>query len=423
MRRQVQLALQFRRQQIREAASILSDEIERPRPDAVKAQIEKLQSRLAVIARQFDESDPLIDRVFFNAIGPNDAKEKKHLKKTEGRLTNRIRELAAQLRSEVTRLAIQLEDDHATSLWAGLLLVCLALTVSLAITFRAKHMLQPLRVLTEGAKRIGSGDYAGRVSIQSDDELGILAGEFNNMAAAIEEREKRLIRSERMAAAGMLASHITHEIRNPLNSISLNTELLEEEILSGKIGKDTESHALCRSLQREVDRLTEITEEYLQFARLPKPNLEPKPINLVLSDLLGFMAEEFRAKQVEVKTEFNPDLPLVSADEGQLRQAFLNLIRNANDAMEGGGTLRLSTAKYQEGVVVEIADTGSGISPATLAQVFDPFFSTKDGGTGLGLAITHRIIQEHGGKIAVRSEEASGTTFYHCIAYLQGESG
>ena len=254
--------------------------------------------------------------------------------------------------------------------------------------------------------------FAQRVEVRSNDELGVLAREFNSMAAAIEEREQRLIRSERMAAAGQIASHITHEIRNPLSSISLNTELLEEE-LGGLPGETVdEARSLCRAMRREVDRLTEITEEYLRFARLPRPHLAPEDVNEILQSLLAFMANELRGKKVEVMFDLRPELPSVEADENQLRQAFLNLLRNAVEAMAArGGTLRVATALRDAEVEVRIADTGSGIADEDLPKVFEPFFSTKEKGTGLGLPLTQQIIQEHGGSIGVQSAAGQGTIF------------
>ena len=153
----------------------------------------------------------------------------------------------------------------------------MALIITLAVTFGAQLTLRPLKRLVAGTKRIASGDYAHRVTVTAHNELGELAGEFNSMAAAIDEREGRLIRSERMAAAGQIASHITHEIRNPLSAVSLNTELLEEELEAGLEGERlVEARKLCQAMRREVDRLTDITEEYLRFARLPRPHLRAR---------------------------------------------------------------------------------------------------------------------------------------------------
>src|SRR6185295_17199097 len=142
----------------------------------------------------------------------------------------------------------------------------------LGVMFLAQRALDPLRRLAAGAKQIARGDYRQRVEVGIPDEIGDLASEFNAMAAALEERELRLIRSERLAAVGKIAAQITHEVRNPLSSIGLNAELLEEELASLPGG--AESQKIASAIVKEVDRLAAITEQYLRFARLPRPKLE-----------------------------------------------------------------------------------------------------------------------------------------------------
>jgi signal transduction histidine kinase len=184
---------------------------------------------------------------------------------------------------------------------------------------------------------------------------------------------------------------------------------LEEE-LEGDEGIE-ESRKLCASIRREVDRLTDITEEYLAFGRLPRPHLKPEDINELLLDLLSFVSTEMKGKGIELVRELAPQLPAVEADENQLRRAFGNLLRNAGEAMATGGALRVTTLAVDGTVNVTIADTGVGISEENLAKLFEPFFSTKEAGTGLGLPLTQKIIQEHGGSIEVESAPGQGTRF------------
>jgi signal transduction histidine kinase len=273
----------------------------------------------------------------------------------------------------------------------------------------ATRTLHPLRKLAERAREIARGDYKQRVDASSPDEIGALGREFNAMAAALDEREQRLIRSERLAAVGKIAAQITHEVRNPLSSIGLNAEMLEEETQG-------EARKLARAIVKEVDRLTEITEEYLRFARLPRPKLEREELGDLLTSLVAFMHHELAARGVTVELDVPPALPPVAADEHQLRQALVNLVRNGAEAMRAGGQLTLRArhlADAADGRSIELAisDTGDGIAPEHLQKIFDPFFSTKEGGTGLGLALTQQIIVEHGGKIEVTSEPGRGTTF------------
>ncbi|HXU68511.1 MAG TPA: ATP-binding protein [Polyangia bacterium] len=316
-----------------------------------------------------------------------------------------------KLRSEQASLRLEKEEDRAV--WATLLLAVIALGVGVGVMLIATRTLRPLRTLAERAKEVARGDYKQRVDAASPDEIGALGREFNAMAAALDEREQRLIRSERLAAVGKIAAQITHEVRNPLSSIGLNAEMLEEET-SG------EARKLARAIVKEVDRLTEITEEYLRFARLPRPKLEREDLGELLQSLVAFMHQELEGHGVTVDARIEPGLPAVAADEHQLRQALLNLLRNAVEAMREGGRLTLTASRVapeqsggDEGryVLLTIADTGEGIAAEHLPKIFDPFFSTKEGGTGLGLALTQQIIVEHGGRIEVRSEPGAGTTF------------
>ncbi len=219
--------------------------------------------------------------------------------------------------------------------------------------------------------------------------------------------KQALLQSERLATIGRMSALVAHEIRNPLSSIGLNAELLEDELST----KSKEPRKILRSIAREVERLTEITDEYLKFARLPKPNLAPENLNELLASLLGFIKGEFLGASIEVKHEPDAQVALVRADEGQLRQAFLNLLRNSIESMPAGGTLTVSTEQSDGRVRVRITDTGEGIDQDCLDRIFDPFFSTREGGTGLGLSLTQQIVAEHGGSIACESTPGQGTSF------------
>ncbi|MBA3541039.1 MAG: two-component sensor histidine kinase, partial [Deltaproteobacteria bacterium] len=232
-----------------------------------------------------------------------------------------------------------------------------------------------------------------------------------SMGRAVEERERELVRSERMAAVGMMAAMITHEVRNPLSSIGLNTELLEEELIGSK--NEAEARGLCRAITHEVDRLTAITEEYLAFARLPKPKIAPEPINPLVGALVAFVREDLATKDVELVTLLGPDNPIALIDVSQLRQCLINLVRNAAEAVaaNGGGHVTLRTRRVGDRVEIEVEDDGTGIAPDVLPRLFDPFFSTKESGNGLGLALTRQIVKDHGGDLEVTSALGRGTTF------------
>jgi signal transduction histidine kinase len=380
------------------------------------ALLNQVRSRLLRVESEFRADEEVFDEAF----GPISDESRlagdpsllrgprERLWRQEELIRKHLANLAAdlKLRSEQASLRLEREEDRAV--WATLLLAVIAAGVGLGVMSVAASTLRPLRTLADRAKEIARGDYKQRVDASSADEIGALGREFNAMAAALDEREQRLIRSERLAAVGKIAAQITHEVRNPLSSIGLNAEMLEEET-SG------EAKQLARAIVKEVDRLTEITEEYLRFARLPRPRLEREDLGAIVSSLLSFMRPELEARGVRLESRLDATLPPVAADEQQLRQALLNLMRNAAEAMGDGGTLTIATRAVGGGdaraIELTIEDTGEGIAPENLSKIFDPFFSTKEGGTGLGLALTQQIIVEHGGRIEVKSDPGNGTTF------------
>ncbi len=219
--------------------------------------------------------------------------------------------------------------------------------------------------------------------------------------------KQRLIQTERLAAMGRMAAHVTHEVRNPLSSIGLNVELLEEEIE----GAGAEAKALLRAIEKEIDRLTAITEEYLRLARLPAPRLEPESLGEIAEEVGRFVAREMESSSVSLRVEVEPGLPLVAADEPQIRQALLNLLRNAREAMSEGGEVRLEASTVDGGVEIRVRDRGPGIPPNERAHIFDLFYSTKERGTGLGLSLTQQIVAAHGGRIRCDDAPGGGTVF------------
>jgi PAS domain S-box-containing protein len=226
--------------------------------------------------------------------------------------------------------------------------------------------------------------------------------------------EEEKLRAERLAVIGTMSAKLAHEIRNPLSSITLNIDLVRDEVQTlsqNQPAAGAESRALLQSLDTEVRRIQRVTEDYLKFARLPKPMPDRVQLNEILDQGLAFLDSLFTATNITVGKELDPALPVVNADEGQLWQAILNLIRNAIEAMPRGGTLTVRTEIRNDRVVLTIRDTGKGMAEHERAQVFTPFFSTKVGGTGLGLPLTQQIINEHSGQIHCESVPEQGTTF------------
>ncbi len=275
---------------------------------------------------------------------------------------------------------------------------------------RQQHMLfEALEFKTGDARQVLVDLYVSPLLGTGGDTQGVL---LVGQDVTEEVRTKQaLIHSERLAAIGRMSAVVAHEIRNPLSSIGLNTELLQEEVDEAGMGKDSEAQSILSSISREVERLTEVTDAYLHLARLPKPNLQPHEINTILGDLLRFMSGEFESNHIELRLELDPDAGFVDADEAQIRQALLNLLKNSAESISDGGVLRVRTERSDSVVLITISDTGRGIAEDNLSRIFEPFFSTREGGTGLGLALTQQIISEHGGSIDCKSKPGKGTTF------------
>lgn len=279
--------------------------------------------------------------------------------------------------------------------------------------------LRPLRHLTEAVRGLASGDWSQRISIPGsrDDEVRQLAGEFNLMAGALEERERRLLRGERLAAAGQLAAQITHEIRNPLSSVALNAELLEDELE----GATPEAHDLLAKISKEVDRLTAVTEGYLRFARRPKPELARVDLRAELVGLLDFIAPELGQAGVDVDTRLPEGPVMVDGDGNQLRQVFMNLVRNAQEAAVGEEPpdpehpprIGVAMECKDDTVRVVVSDNGPGIGlpPDKMDRIFEAFYTRKARGTGLGLPMVQQIVLDHGGVVRVAQTGPQGTRF------------
>lgn len=213
----------------------------------------------------------------------------------------------------------------------------------------------------------------------------------------------RLIDTERLAAVGRMAAHVTHEVRNPLSSIGLNVEMLEDEL-----GTNAEARSLMSAIQKEIDRLRKITEEYLRLAKVPTPILEAEDLRDLVQSTADFCQREFEVEGVKLSIDLE-DVGDFEVDESQLRQALLNLLRNAREA--GGKNVWLSLEATNNGARMEVADDGEGVSEEDLEHIFDAFFTTKSAGTGLGLPLTRQIILAHGGSLRCEARQTQGTRF------------
>lgn len=345
------------------------------------------------------------------ATGDHDGAEKARddVIKRELDGAHRLREVRNRVED---RMDVLMDDAKRRQSRAMQLLVALfglTLFVGVAISIYARRVLAPLTRVTKRAEVVARGDLTPREIVATNDEIGELATTFEGMVAAILRARSELVNAERLAAIGKMAAHVTHEIRNPLSSIGLNLELLEEEVA---MRDDKEASQLVSAIRGEVERLSKIAEQYLSISRRPKPTLERERVEDLVNELLAFLRPELERGNVTHQVNVDADLPDALLDESMFRQALLNLVRNAREAMSKGGELVIHLHKAADGGIdLFIEDNGSGVPEELRASIFDPFFTTKQRGTGLGLAVTRDIIEAHRGTIRCEGREGGGTRF------------
>jgi signal transduction histidine kinase len=304
--------------------------------------------------------------------------------------------------------------------------VAAAFVVLVAITLwlLGREAVTPLQRLVEAMRRAEAGDLTVRADEGRPDELGIATRGFDATLAALRRSQaeleafyrERMVRADRFAAVGEIATGLAHEIKNPLAGLSGALELLAEDL-----AKDPRQAEIVVEMRHQVARLTHTMESLLSFARPAKAKLRATDVNGSLEKVLFLVNQQCRGRNVTVRPLLGEALPTVMADPFQLEQVFLNICLNAIQAMSGGGALGITSRAGDGNVVVEIEDTGPGIPADLRAQVFKPFFTTKREGNGLGLAISARIVAEHGGHIGYRCPPTGGTIF--TVTLQQARSG
>jgi two-component system, sporulation sensor kinase E len=224
--------------------------------------------------------------------------------------------------------------------------------------------------------------------------------------------EQQTIETERLNALTLLAAGVAHEIGNPLNSLNIHLQLIQRRLarldLTG--GGRAELQESINVARAEINRLDSIVTQFLRAIRPTRPQLQPENINSVIDETVRFFASEIRDRDIVVEQELRADLPLLSIDRDQMKQAFYNVIKNSLEAMKSRGILRIRSDLDEAHVLVSFTDSGGGISAENLSRVFEPYFTTKPTGTGLGLLIVRRIVREHGGELAIESSEGKGLT-------------
>ena len=303
--------------------------------------------------------------------------------------------------------------------------------------FARRHLTRPVAALVQATRRVARDQLELEIPVTWNGELGLLAASFNDMTRSlrhvrreldglmsslehqVEDRtealraaQDQLVRSERLSSLGKLSASIAHEINNPLAGILTFAKLVVRTLDEGP-PDDGARQTMVKQLllvQRETERCSAIVRSLLDFARERPLSVKDVDLSVVVEEALQLVAHQLSILGVRLEKELGT-VPAVSADFGQLRQACVNVVMNACEAMGRGGQLTVRTALVEEGSWVEatFSDTGPGISPENLSRIFDPFFTTKDRGTGLGLSVVYGIVERHGGKIEIQSAVGEGT--------------
>lgn len=289
------------------------------------------------------------------------------------------------------------------------------LGISLTI-FLAKRYTAPINHLADGVRRVADGDLSVTFPAAKGDEIGELARNFNEMVEKLREREileKRLYEAEHLSRVGQLASGIAHEIRNPLNYISLAIDHLKSEFTAACPEKAQKFIPLADKIKEEVRRANYMVVNFMNFGRPLKLRITELSYPELIEKTLPLHREKLAEQRVTVRTDLPDDLPPMRADGEMLRNCISNFVTNAAQAMPDGGAITIGASydREQKCFVLTFSDEGCGIREEDLPKIFQPWYTSKEAGIGLGLAITERIIREHGGKISVTSAAGKGTTF------------
>ncbi len=292
------------------------------------------------------------------------------------------------------------------------------LFASMLAYFYSKLIVTPVNHLVSGIQRFSRGELTYRISEVADDEIGELAKNFNNMAERLIEFQEKLKRTEVLEALSKLASVLSHEIRNPLNSMVINMQILKRELSREQVNKER-VEKLYGILESEIRRVDQLVTDFLLIARPPKMEKSEIAINELIDEVVMTQVADSLNKGIRIEREYKKTPLHAFVDGAKIRQVFLNLTINAIQAMPGGGRLKVelreaaksSSPLRRKSVVILFSDTGQGIDKADLDKIFDFYYSTKTSGTGIGLAIVQRIIDEHQGRITVKSSHGKGTTF------------
>jgi signal transduction histidine kinase len=283
--------------------------------------------------------------------------------------------------------------------------------MSLAGFLIARTITAPVERLVNAAVSVAEGDFNGRVTVDTRDEIGVLAESFNQMIERIKDSEKKLIESEKLAAAGRMAAGFAHEIRNPLTSIKMMGQ-----VLHGRLKGQQDKQEILDQFIKEIDRLDRIIQEMINRARPTDLAKKLCSINVHVEEVTVIAREGLSAQNINLSLDLSNELPEIYMDPEKIKQVLWNLVLNAKEAMPKGGILEIVTGLSDNRFVnITVRDSGSGIQPDNISELFQPFFTTKPEGVGLGLTMSLKIIEQHGGELVLKNRPEGGVEASFCL--------
>ncbi len=320
--------------------------------------------------------------------------------------------LAVLLVGNSRRSYVELKRRIRTSaLLAGGGGIILAILLS---SWAAARVTRPMEQLARASQEVAAGQWGARVVVHGHDEIAQLADSFNRMTAELVTQKERLVQTERVAAWRELARRLAHELKNPLFPLQLTVENLLRAREQSPEQFDDVFRESSSTLLAEIANLKTIIGRFSEFSRVPRPELQPVQVNEILRGVVKLFQAQLQLPgraPIASKLELDESVATMAADPDMLHRALSNLVLNAMDAMPNGGTLTLRTRRDHGKIMIEVADTGSGLTREECQSIFTPYYTSKQHGTGLGLAIVQSVVSDHGGRISVRSEPARGTSF------------
>jgi signal transduction histidine kinase len=287
----------------------------------------------------------------------------------------------------------------------------------------AAHITRPVKDLAEAASEIGRGNWDVKVDSGAWDEIGQLAEAFNQMTHELIAQRERLVQSERVAAWRELARRLAHELKNPLFPLQLTVENLLRAREAGPEQFEEVFRESTTTLLAEIANLKTIIGRFSDFSKMPAPQLQPVDLNEMVRSVAQLFQGQFERQPGKIQAVLQLDsVPPISADPVLLRRVLENLVLNAVDAMPKGGRLTFRTSANEKHAVLEVSDTGVGLTPEECERLFTPYYTSKQHGTGLGLAIVQSVISDHKGTISVSSRKNEGTTFHVELPVAIGKS-